>query len=111
MKTLATVMMIVLSGSAEAKQTGIASWYGKENRKSCTGKVLNHTVPAAAHKTLPIGSWVKITSNRTKKYVVAVIEDRGPYIKGRIVDLNKPAAALLGITKSGIDHVTIERIY
>jgi rare lipoprotein A len=42
---------------------------------------------------------------------VAVIEDRGPYIKGRIVDLNKPAAKQLGITKSGIDHVTIERIY
>ena len=112
MKTLATAMLVILSGvNSDAKQTGIASWYGKENSRSCTGKVLRHRIPAAAHKTLPIGSWVKITSVKTNKYVVAVIEDRGPYTKGRIVDLNKPAADRLGITKSGIDRVTIERIY
>ena len=111
MRTLATAMMIILSGvTSDAKQTGIASWYGKENSKSCTGKRLNHSVPAAAHKTLPIGSWIKVTSVRTNKSVIAVVEDRGPYKYGRIVDLNKPAADKLGITKKGIDTVIVERI-
>lgn len=112
MKTLTTAIAIILSGvSSEARQIGVASWYGKENSRSCTGKVLRHNAPAAAHKTLPIGCWVKITSLKSNKSVVAVIEDRGPYTKGRIVDLNKPAADQLGIIKKGTDKVIVERIY
>ena len=79
----------------------MASWYGKENKKSATGKPLHKKQPALAHKTLPFGTWVKITSIRTKKQVIAVVEDRGPFTKGRIADLNFLAAKELGIIKVG----------
>ena len=91
-------------------QKGMASWYGKENRKSSTGKILKHKTPALAHKTLPIGTYVKITSLRTNRTVMAVVEDRGPYKKNRIVDLNYPAAKQLGILKDGITNVQVEII-
>lgn len=91
-----------------AFQKGMASWYGKENRRSSTGKILKHKTPALAHKTLPIGTVVKVTSLRTKRTVKAVVEDRGPYTKGRIVDLNYPAAKELGILKDGITKVQVE---
>ena len=98
---------VVNSSGAEK---GMASWYGPENSRSATGKPLHHRVPAAAHKTLPIGTMVKITSVRTNKSVIAVIEDRGPYVKGRVVDVNRAAAKELGIIKSGITKVTVEKI-
>ena len=89
---------------------GMASWYGRENRISCTGKPLNRKLFAAAHKHLPIGAKVKVTSIRTKKSVVVIIEDRGPYAKSRIIDLNYLAAKQLGIIKCGITKVKLERI-
>lgn len=89
-------------------QVGNASWYGKENRTSCTGKRLNHSKPEAAHKTIPLGTKVKVTSLSTKKSVVVTIADRGPYTKGRILDLNIKAATSIGIKKKGIDRVKIE---
>lgn len=89
---------------------GMASWYGRENRISSTGKPLNRKLCAAAHKHLPIGTKVKVTSIRTNKSVVVVIEDRGPYAKSRIIDLNYLAAKQLGIVKCGITKVKLERI-
>lgn len=89
-------------------QKGMASWYGRENKKSSTGKRLTHKTPALAHKTLPLGTVVKVTSVRTNRTVKAVVEDRGPYTKNRIVDLNYPAAKELGIIKDGITKVKVE---
>lgn len=109
-KILAILLLFPVISEASYTQVGIASWYGRENTKSSTGKRLTRTMPAVAHKTLPMGSKVKITSHRTKKSVVAVVEDRGPYTRGRIVDLNLIAAKKLGITKSGIAKVTLEKI-
>ena len=104
-------MMLTESvASASVHQKGIASWYGKENYKSCTGKRLNHKKPALAHRTLPLGSFVKITDTKTNKSVVAVVEDRGPYINGRIADLNIAAAKELGILKCGVAKVTLEKL-
>lgn len=91
-------------------QKGMASWYGTENSVSSTGKRLKHKTPGLAHKTLPIGTWVKITSVKTNKTVVAIVEDRGPYKKNRIVDLNYPAAKELGIVKDGVTKVKVEII-
>lgn len=96
--------------SANVAQRGVASWYGTENKISSTGKILKHNAPALAHKTLPIGTWVKITDTTTKKTVIAVVEDRGPYVNGRIVDLNKAAAKQLGILKCGITKVSVEKL-
>lgn len=89
-------------------QKGMASWYGSENKRSSVGKVLKHKTPGLAHKTLPIGTMVKITSLRTNRSVKAIVEDRGPYTKNRIADLNYPAAKQLGIIKDGITKVKLE---
>ena len=111
MKTLISILVFVIfTTGASASEKGIASWYGTENRVSSTGKRLNHRVPALAHKSLPIGAMVKITNSKTKASVIAFVEDRGPYKIGRIVDLNMPAAKKLGIIKTGLAHVTVERI-
>jgi len=108
MKTLLLLLMSCYLQPLEASQIGMASWYGKENKKSATGKPLHKKQPALAHKTLPFGTWVKITSIRTKKQVIAVVEDRGPFTKGRIADLNFLAAKELGIIKDGITRITLE---
>jgi rare lipoprotein A len=90
------------------EEVGIASWYGKENQISSTGKRLQHTqYCAAAHKKLPIGTKVMITNIKTHKTICAVIEDRGPYTKGRIIDLNYLAAKRLGIIQTGVAKVKI----
>ena len=98
------------TGAMANSQVGVASWYGKENPKSCTGKILTHKYPALAHRTFPIGSWVKVTHLKNNKSVTAVVEDRGPYVKGRIVDLNYVAAKQLGIIESGLAMVTLEKL-
>lgn len=109
--TLVIVLMMMSSISAIAStQTGTASWYGKENSRSCTGKKLQHKIPATAHRTLPIGSVVKITALKTGKSVLAVVEDRGPYTKHRLVDVNIAAARKLGMIKRGITTVRVETI-
>jgi rare lipoprotein A len=112
MKTLTIAMMLLteISLSANVHQTGIASWYDKENKISSTGKKIKHNSPALAHRTFPIGTWVKITDTNTRKSVVAVVEDRGPYIRGRVVDLNKSAAKKLGILKKGVAKVSVEKL-
>jgi len=107
---LITSVLMVLCQSNAQGQIGVASWYGAENSVSCTGKRLHHNRPALAHKTLKIGSYVKITDLKTKKSVIAVVEDRGPYIKGRIADVNKAAAKKLGILEKGITKVSIVKI-
>lgn len=109
-KLLAILLLFPLIYEASYTQVGVASWYGSENNRSATGKKLTRHLPAVAHKTLPFGTRVRITTHRTKKSVVAVVEDRGPYTKGRIVDLNLVAARRLGITKTGIAKVTLEKI-
>jgi rare lipoprotein A len=111
-KLIALLIYMLLSHCTycEAKETGIASWYGKENKISSTGKKLNRSLPAAAHKTLPIGCLVRVTSYRTKKSVIVLIEDRGPFHKQRIIDLNFCAARQLGMLESGTAKVTVEKI-
>ena len=105
-----TVFSQTIPSKGTVCQKGMASWYGRENRKSSTGRTLTHKTPGVAHKTLPIGTWVKITSVRTNKTVTAIVEDRGPYTKNRIVDLNYPAAKELGIIKDGITKVKLQKL-
>lgn len=111
MKTLAIAFLILTIHTAEAvPQKGIASWYGTENQISATGKRIQHHKPALAHRTLPIGTMVKITNIKTNKSVIAVVEDRGPYVYSRIVDVNKAAAKKLGMINSGTAKVIVEKI-
>lgn len=110
MKLLCTALSIAMSMHLYSNEVGVASWYGYENKTSSTGAKISHTAPAAAHKTLPIGTKIKITSLKTNKSVVATIVDRGPYTKNRIVDVNIAAAKQLDMLKDGLLKVHIECI-
>jgi rare lipoprotein A len=102
------LLAMLLLPSMAFGQVGMASWYGLENHISSTGKRLSRRTPAVAHRTLPIGTKVRVTSIRSKKSVVAVVEDRGPFTKNRVVDLNRVAASKIGMLKDGITKVKLE---
>ncbi len=103
---MATVLM--LSGNAYA-ECGGASWYALHSR-TASGEMMNPGAMTAAHKTLPLGSKVKVTNSRTGKSLVVRINDRGPFIKGRVIDLSKGAASKLGFIGAGHTKVCISRI-
>jgi rare lipoprotein A len=91
-------------------QTGVASYYHDrfQGRKTASGVRYNKNVLSAAHKTLPLGSKVKVTDTRSGRSVVVKINDRGPYVKGRVIDLSRAAAKEIGLTKKGVAKVKVE---
>jgi rare lipoprotein A len=89
-------------------ETGIASIYGPNDsggQFGPTGQRINHAAFAAAHKTLPLGTLVEVVNKRTGRSAVVKITDRGPYVRGRIIDLTPKSAAALGV--NGLDPVRI----
>jgi rare lipoprotein A len=91
-------------------ETGLASWYGPRfhGKLTASGEVFNQEKFTAAHRTLPWGSKVKVTNLTNGKSVEVRINDRGPFGKGRIIDVSRAAARALGMVKSGIATVRIE---
>ena len=91
-------------------QNGIASWYGPgfQGRRTANGERFDTNQLTAAHKTLPFGTRVRVQSMVNGKEVVVRINDRGPFIKGRIIDLSRAAANAIGM--AGIKQVVIERL-
>ena len=98
--------------SANFSQEGIASWYGPgfHGRKTANGEVYNQNAMTAAHKRLPISSYVRVTRVSTGKSIVVRINDRGPFIGNRVIDLSYGAAKRLGIVSRGSDKVKIEPV-
>ncbi len=92
--------------SSVAAQTGLASYY-KSGKVTANGESFNPHGLTAAHRTLPFGTKVRVVNNRTGKAVVVRINDRGPFIRGRIIDLALGAARQVGLTASGVAKVTI----
>jgi len=94
------------------EQKGIASWYGKKfhGRKTSNGETYNMYAISAAHKTLPLGTYVKVYNLENKKCLTVRINDRGPFIKGRIIDLSYGAARRLGIVQKGTANVFIRTV-
>jgi len=95
-----------------ADQCGGASWYGPgfHGKKTASGERFNENAMTAAHKTLPLGTVVKVTNQRTGKSIKVTINDRGPYAKGRIIDLSKAAAAQLGTKNAGVGKVCVAKL-
>lgn len=93
-------------------KTGIASFYADkfEGRQTANGEIYYHAKKTAAHKTLPFGSVVKVTNLENNKFVVVRVNDRGPFIDNRIIDLSKSAAQDLGFVDTGLTKVRIELI-
>jgi len=88
-------------------ETGIASWYGPgfDGNYTANGEIYDMNGISAAHKTLPFGTVVRVVELSSGRSVVVRINDRGPFIDGRIIDLSKGAAAELGIVEKGITKV------
>jgi rare lipoprotein A len=92
------------------EETGMASWYGApyHNRRGSNGEVYNMHAMTAAHRTLPLGSIVRITNIKTGHSAVVRITDRGPFVEGRIVDLSLAAAKALDVYMPGTARVRLE---
>jgi rare lipoprotein A len=94
------------SGSAHGF-SGKASFYGNESgSKTASGQRFNQNSMTAAHRSLPFGTKLRVTYRGQS--VVVTINDRGPFIKGRVLDLSKGAARSIGLTGAGVGHVTAE---
>jgi rare lipoprotein A len=91
---------------------GVASWYGKQfqGKKTASGERFDMNDLTAAHRTLPFGSKIRVTSLSTHKSVVVRINDRGPFARGRIIDLSYEAARRIGLIEKGEDRVILERL-
>ncbi len=106
---LAGFAAIVLCSSAATAQaeTGHASWY-KMGKVTASGERFNPNGLTAAHRTLPFGTKVKVKNLRNGKSVVVRINDRGPFIRGRMIDLAMGAARKIGLTETGTAKVQIQ---
>jgi rare lipoprotein A len=114
MKQLALLFLFIGSSLIvdAQNQTGKASFYADkfEGHPTASGEKYKHSKLTAAHKTLPFGTRVKVTNTANQKTVEVVINDRGPYVDGRIIDLSKSAAEKLGFVQQGLADVTVEVI-
>ena len=91
-------------------ESGEASFYDDkfQNRKTASGERYNHSSKTAAHNKIPFGSSVKVTNKNNGKSVVVKVNDRGPFVKGRVIDLSKSAFSSIGNPSSGVINVSIE---
>jgi rare lipoprotein A len=93
-------------------EEGAASWYGRSHhgRTTASGKPFDMNAMTAAHRRLPLGARVRVTHIDNGRSVELTINDRGPYIRGRIIDLSYGAAQRLGFTDSGIARVRVDTL-
>lgn len=91
-------------------QLGIASWYGPgfQGRPTANGERYNQNALTAAHRTLPLGSEVQVTNVTNGKSVRVRINDRGPFVRGRVIDLSRGAAGRLGMVRRGTGRVRVQ---
>ena len=112
---LVTVIFACFSVHAQKNsyiKTGTASFYADkfEGRTTANGEIYYHAKKTAAHRSLPFGSIVKVTNIENNKYVVVRINDRGPFVDNRIIDLSKSAAKKLDFIDKGLANVRVELI-
>ncbi|MAA74934.1 MAG: septal ring lytic transglycosylase RlpA family lipoprotein [Salinisphaeraceae bacterium] len=95
-----------------ASQEGVASYYGARfhGRQTANGERFDMHAMTAAHPSLPFDTRVRVTHLDSGRQIVVRINDRGPFIKGRIIDLSRSAAEKLGMIRSGVARVRVERL-
>ena len=104
---LAAIVLPLAVSNAKA-ESGVASVYSTESgSRTATGARLNPGAMTAAHRSMPFGSRVRVTNRRNGRSVVVTVNDRGPFVRGRIIDVTPAAAQALGC--SGLTQVTVER--
>lgn len=91
---------------------GLSSWYGEDfhGKKTANGEIFDMYALTAAHRTLPLGTLIRVTNLENNRSVVVKVNDRGPYVEGRILDLSYGAAKALGFENMGIAKVHIQVI-
>ncbi len=96
--------------SEKPYQVGKASWYGKQfhGKETASGESYDMFRFTAAHPTLPLGSWVRVTNLRNRKSVIVRVNDRGPVVPGRIMDLSYGAAQVLDFRAKGVEKVRLD---
>jgi rare lipoprotein A len=96
--------------SEKAYQVGVASYYGKKfhGRKTANGEVFNMYKLTAAHRVLPLGTYIKVTNLGNGRWVEVKVNDRGPFVEGRVLDLSFAAALELEMVRQGTAKVMIE---
>jgi len=101
-----------LSSAANYDETGVASWYGKKfhGKATANGERYDMHTMSAAHKTLPMPTMVRVTNLDNGRSVVVRVNDRGPFVKSRIIDLSYAAARSLGYDKKGTAHVRVQTL-
>jgi rare lipoprotein A len=110
--TIAAGLMVgasATSATAAAGQCGRASWYALHS-KTASGERMNPSAMTAAHRTLPFGTKLRVTNQNNGRSVIVRINDRGPFIRGRVLDLSKGAAGQLGFIGSGHTAVCMARV-
>jgi rare lipoprotein A len=92
------------------RQAGLASWYGPgfRGRRTASGTVHTGAALTAAHRSLPFGTLLRVTNLRNGRAVVVVVDDRGPFVRGRVIDLSLAAARRLGMVRDGVVPVRLE---
>ena len=93
-------------------EVGEASWYGKwfNGKPTASGEAYDMNELTAAHPTLPLGTWVKVTNLRNHLWVLVLVNDRGPVVPGRIIDLSYSAARMLNMSGRGIARVRLDLV-
>jgi len=95
--------------AGSSSQSGMASYYGSESgSRTASGAHFNPGAMTAAHRSLPFGTKVRVTNRRNGRSVVVTINDRGPFIRGRIIDLSSGAAGVIGMRGAGVAPVSLE---
>lgn len=97
----------------DSVQTGYASWYGGhfQGRQTANGETFDTNQLTAAHRTLPFNSIVRVTNVKNERSVVVRINDRGPFVDNRIIDLSRAAADAIGLTAAGVGMVRLEVLH
>lgn len=108
---MAALLMPPLSAAQAfaASQQGIASYYGQKfhGRKTASGERYDHNAMTAAHRTAPFGSQLRVTNLVNGRSVIVRVNDRGPWTRGRVVDISGAAARQLGMTGRGLTRVSV----
>jgi len=94
-------------------EVGLASWYGAQfhGGQTANGEVFDMDRVGAAHKTLPLPCYVEVTALDTGRTIVVRVNDRGPFVTNRIIDLSRRSAQLLGIERTGVSRVRVRRVF
>ena len=105
-----TLVCLQTGCSTLSSDSGDASWYGSKyhGRKTASGEVYNQHQLTAAHRELPFGTKVKVTNRKNNKSVIVRINDRGPFVSGRVIDLSFAAAKQIGIVQAGVADVELQ---